>query len=226
MSAIATWKKLSLAWIGATVSALTISPASDAAVMFFTDINDFNAVTETTLVEDFEDFEHKLQTLPSFVSNNNTYIGLAGSYFPNVVVAPPQYFGFGMPSIPSSVLSANGDEDFLVEFGIPTTALGFDTYLNHYGPATIQVFSSEGLLDTFILQHDPKEVGFFGVLADQKISSIRWTTVLGSNINTGIDNIVQGTEIVQKSVPEPSYAISLLALGTMGIMSGGKRKKL
>ena len=226
MSAIATWKKLSLASTGVTVSALVISPASHAAVMFFTDINDFNAVTETTLVEDFEDLTQTDRPLGSFVSNNNTYAALAGAYYgrysPNIHIASPGYSSFGVPMTESTILTASGDEHFAVDFGIPSTALGFDTYLNAFGPATIQVFGSGGLLDTSTLQHDPTEVGFLGVLADQEITSIRWTTVLGRHTDTGIDNIVQGKAIV----PEPSSAISLLTLGTVGIRSGIKRRKL
>jgi hypothetical protein len=226
MTMVTTWQKLSIACAGATVSALMMSQASHAAVMFFTDVNDFDAVTETTLVEDFEDFTQKDRLLPSFVSNNNTYTGLAGGPFPNVAVSSPGYRNYGVPITESSILTANGDEDFTVEFGTPTTALGFDTYLNPFGPATIQVFGSGGLLDSFVLQHDPTQVGFFGVLADENITSMRWTTTQGGVLNTGIDNIVQGTGIVQESVTEPSSVISLLALGALGTISQGiKRKK-
>ncbi len=158
--------------------------------------------------------------------NNNTYTGFAGGPYPNAAITRPGYRNYGVPITESSILTANGDEDFMVEFGTPTTALGFNTYLNVFGPATIQIFGSGGLLDTFILQHDPTTVGFFGVLADENITSIRWTTVHGGRINTGIDNIVQGTGIVQESVPEPSSVISLLLLGALGTISQGiKRKK-
>lgn len=112
----------------------------------------------------------------------------------------------------------------MVEFGTPTTALGFNTYLNGYGPATIQIFGSEGLLDSFVLQHDPTQVGFLGVLAEENIISIRWTSTHGRSINTGIDNIVQGTGI-QESVPEPSSVITLLALGALGTISQGLKRK-
>ncbi|GEM_PF-6626986 len=65
MTIVTTWQKFSLAGVAATVSALAMSQASHAAVMFFTDINDFDAVTETTLVEDFEDFTQSTWGSPS-----------------------------------------------------------------------------------------------------------------------------------------------------------------
>ncbi|NEO58142.1 MAG: hypothetical protein F6K54_36875, partial [Okeania sp. SIO3B5] len=101
-----------------------------ASTMFFTDVNAFNALTNTTLVEDFEAFPQKDQPLPSFVSNGNTYTALVGSGFPNVWVSSPGYTNYGVPVTTSSILTTAGDEDFTVEFGTPTEAVGFDTYLN------------------------------------------------------------------------------------------------
>ncbi|NEQ36819.1 MAG: hypothetical protein F6K40_11240 [Okeania sp. SIO3I5] len=192
--------------------------------MFFTDVNAFDALTNTTLVEDFEDFPQKAfpekrEIFASFVSNGNTYTGLAGVPYLNVGVAAPGFTNFGVPITTTSILTANGDEDFTVEFGIPTEAVGFNTYLNAFGPATVSVFGHTGLLDTFVLSHDPTTVGFLGILASEEISSIRWTTVRGGSINTGIDNIVQGTKIESASTPEPTSALSLVVLGVLGFGS-------
>ncbi|NES65205.1 MAG: hypothetical protein F6K24_08035 [Okeania sp. SIO2D1] len=122
-----------------------------ASTMFFTDVNAFNALTNTTLVEDFEAFPQKDRRLSSFISNGNTYTGLAGGPAPNVVVASPGYTNFGVPVTTSSILTTTGHEDFTVEFGTPTEAVGFDTYLNGFAPATVRVFGATGLLDTFVL---------------------------------------------------------------------------
>ncbi len=103
--------------------------------------------------------------------------------------------------------------------------MGFDTYLNAFGPATVSVFGTTGLLDTFLLSHDPTTVGFLGILASEEISSIRWTTVNGRRVNTGIDNIVQGTKIESTSVPEPTSALGLIALGVLGFGSGLLKQK-
>ncbi|NEO58227.1 MAG: hypothetical protein F6K54_37350, partial [Okeania sp. SIO3B5] len=135
------------------------------------------------------------------------------------------YTNYGVPVTTSSILTTAGDEDFTVEFGTPTEAVGFDTYLNTFGPATINVFGTSGLLDTFVLNHDPTNVGFLGILADEEISSIRWTTVNGGIINTGIDNIVQGTEIESTSTPEPISILSLIALGVLGFGSSLLKRK-
>jgi len=210
--------KLSIVTGGLIVLAGTCGNAH-ASTMFFTDVNAFDALTNTTLVEDFEAFSPKDRLLPSFVSNGNTYTGLAGVPNPNVWVARPGYINFGVPVTTSSILTGNGDEDFTVEFGTPTEAVGFNTYLNAFGPATVSVFGTTGMLDSFVLNHDPTNVGFLGILADEEISSIRWTTVNGRSINTGIDNILQGTKIEGASTPEPTSVLSLIALGILGFGS-------
>jgi hypothetical protein len=187
---------------------------ANSAVIFFTDFNSFNEVTKTTVVENFESSSLTIDTfLPPFVSNGNTYTGFAGQPFPNVYIVPPSANSAFLFPITSNVLSANGDEDFTVDFGSPTRVLGFDTYLNGFGPATVQVFGNSGLLDTFSLSHDPTTVGFLGIVADEPVTSIRWTTVNGGIVNTGIDNIRQGT-VLSASVPEPSTILgSSIALG-------------
>ena len=193
--------------------------------MFFTDYDTFNGITETTLVEDFEAFSPKNRPLPSFVSNNNTYTGFAGSPFPNVWVSSPGYRNYGVPVTTSSILTANGHETFMVDFGTPTEAVGFDTYINAFGPATIDVFGATGLLDTFVLNQDPTTVGFLGILASEEITSIRWDSVLGGRINTGIDNIVQGTSRDNQPVPEPTSVLSLLTFGALGAASRPRKGK-
>ncbi|MDJ0554876.1 MAG: hypothetical protein QNJ68_10610 [Microcoleaceae cyanobacterium MO_207.B10] len=75
--------------------------------MFFTDVNAFDALTNTTLVEDFEGFAPKDRALPSFVSNGNTYTGLASVPHPNVWVSRPGYINFGVPVTTSSILNCS-----------------------------------------------------------------------------------------------------------------------
>ena len=191
---------------------------SQGAVVFYTDAVSFNAASNTTLVEDFEAFLPKNTGLPSFVSNGNTYTGFAGTPSPNVYVANAGFTNFGVPITTSAVLTANGDEDFTVDFGSPSTAVGFDTYLNGLGLATVQVFGTSGLLGSFNPAHDPAIVGFLGITSSEPITSIRWTTVLGGRVNTGIDNIVQG-----RAVPEPTTLL-LLGLGLAGLGYSSKRR--
>lgn len=216
--------KLSIAVAGAALTAIAVSETARASTLFFTDVNTFNEVTETSLVEDFEAFSQKDRALRSFVSNNNTYIGLAGKNFPNVAVSSPGYRNYGVPVTTSSILTATGDEDFRIEFGTPTEAVGFDTYLNGFGPGIVEVFGASGFLDTFELNHDPSTVGFLGILASEEISSIRWYSTNGRRVNTGIDNIIQGSS-PQQSVPEPTSAISLITLGVLGVGSRLLKRK-
>ena len=220
--------KLSIVAGGLIVTAAAAGNAY-ASTMFFTDVNAFDALTDTTLIEDFEAFPLKNQPLSSFVSNGNTYTGHAGLYtggripYPNVLVSSPGYTNYGVPITTSSIITANGDEDFTVEFGTPTEAVGFDTYLNAYGPATVSVFGANNLLDTFVLNQDPITVGFLGILASEEISSIRWTTVNGGKIDTGIDNIIQGSRIDKKSTPEPSLLIGIVSTFVIAVLSRKKQ---
>ena len=214
--------KLSIVTGGLIVTAAAAGNAY-ASTMFFTDVNAFDALTDTTLIEDFEAFPLKNQPLSSFVSNGNTYTGHAGVPYPNVFVSSPGYTSYGVPITTSSIITANGDEDFTVEFGTLTEAVGFDTYLNAYGPATVSVFGANNLLDTFVLNQDPTTVGFLGILASEEISSIRWTTVNGGKINTGIDNIIQGSRIDKKSTPESSLLIGIVSIFVIAVLSRKKQ---
>ncbi|MHC4396608.1 MAG: hypothetical protein ACYS1A_13225 [Planctomycetota bacterium] len=176
---------------------------------YYTNFTSFDTVTQTTVLEDFESVPTKNSPLHSFTSNGNTYIGLAGAPYPNVFVSAPGFTNYGLAyPTSSSILTANGDEDFTVDFGSPSTVLGFDTYLNGFGPASIEIHGSTGLLDTFTLSHDPSIVGFFGVVSDMPIYKIRWTTTNGRVINTGIDNIRPGT-----TIPAPGAVV----LGSIGL---------
>lgn len=173
---------------------------------------DFAADSLISMVETFDAVTPKDTRLSSFVSQGVTYTGIGGSPTPNVWVTSYSYGNFGVPVPDATVLTANGDEDFMMDVSAmgPITAVGFDTYLNAYGPATIQILNDDGWTAT-ALAHDPTMVGFFGVTSDSPIAAIRWTTVNGRAINTGIDNVQYGTV-----VPVPSAALlAMVGLGTV-----------
>jgi hypothetical protein len=189
---------------------LASAPLAFGAPTFYTDSSVFNAITQIVVTENFESVVPKNTALPSFTSNGITYVGLAGSPFANVWVASAGYTNFGVKPTTSSVLTANGNEDFsvVIQLSFPATAVAFDTYLNQYGPATITVKTAGGQTGQFVLSHDPTQIGFFGVTSSDPITSIRWTTVKGGIVNTGIDNVQVGYV-----VPAPG-ALLLGAFGT------------
>jgi hypothetical protein len=188
-----------------------LSPAAMASTVFYTTQASFNGATSTTLLETFEAFTPKDTVLASFTSNGVTYVGLAGSPFPNVYVinAGATNFGAGVGTTASAILVANGDEDFTATFGTPVFALGFDTYLNGLGPATVSVFNGTTLLNSFTYASGVDTKEYLGIVSSTAITSIRWTSTLGGRLNTGIDNISVNTT----SVPEPSSALLLLTSG-------------
>lgn len=126
-----------------------VSSAGYSSVTFYTDSAAFDSVTSTTLVEDFESISPKNTPISSFESNGISYTGFAGIPFPNVLVSSPGYTNYGVPLTTSSVLTSNGDEDFLLEFSTPITAVGFETYLNDFGPAIVSVLGNGGATRLF-----------------------------------------------------------------------------
>ena len=172
----------------------------------------FDAATVISIVETFDSVTPKDTALASFVSQGVTYAPAGAAT--NVWVTGKAYNNFSVP-VPAgaSVLTATGNEDFTVAmtFASPVTAVGFDTYLNDYGPVTVQVLNDDGWTSTS-LDHDPQMVGFFGVTSSSPIATVRWTAVGGQTVNTGIDNVQIGV------VPAPAAALlGLLGLGTAGL---------
>ncbi len=164
------------------------------SIVYFTSKAPFVAATNPTLVDDFENAPTE-QILGSLTRPEGTFTPYAGTPGPNVYINLANYTNFGVPGqIGTQVITANGDEDFELFLSTPTTNIGFDTYLNQFGPATIRLYTAgHQLLDTNIHNHDSTKVGFFGVISDVPLTSIRWTTTVGRAINTGMDNILIGT---------------------------------
>lgn len=171
----------------------------------------FNAATTISILETFDSVTPKDKALASFTSQGVTYApAVAGG---NVWVTSYPYGNFGVAIPDKTVLTATGDEDFTLAmaFATPVTAVGFDTYLNRFGPVTIQVHNGDGWTST-VFSHDYTIVGFFGVTSPSPIDMIRWTAVGGAVQNTGIDNVQIGV------VPVPAAVLlGMLGLGTAGL---------
>lgn len=198
--------------------------ASAAGVTFFTSQGAFNAVSSTALVETFE-----AASIPA-VARNLALGGFAAngiSYTPNsgnVFVADPGFnnFGAGVGTTTTSVLTANGDEDFTAAFSTAPTAVGFAAYFNGLGPGSVSVFGAGNvLLDIFNFSGALDDIGYIGIISAAPIASIRWTTTLGGRLNTGIDNISLGEATTVVPVP-PSLALLLGGLALFGAISRRK----
>lgn len=191
-------------------SLLVIATTANSTVMFYTDFGSFDAASSATLVEDFETYPTKDAPLASIYSNGITYTPVGNST--NVWVSSPGYTNYGVPGpTTTSILTATGDEDFMITPDSALSAIGFDTYPNAYVPALVSVFGSSGLLDTFDLTVLPNDqIGFLGITSTTAITSVQWFTSSGGVLNTGIDNVYTQAY----AVPAPSIAI-LVASGLM-----------
>jgi hypothetical protein len=197
-----------------TIVATANAPAFAATITYSSEAA-FDAATSAVLVDDFESVPTPDVMLPFLISNGIMYTPFAGAPLPNVLVASPGYtnFGAGVNPTTTSILVSNGDEDFVGALSSPALAVGFDVYLNGLGPASATFFNGATILGTvsFATGDDQQ---FAGILSDVPVTSFRWTSTLGGQLNTGIDNVVSGGPAVQ-AVPEPG------TMGTMILISSG-----
>jgi hypothetical protein len=194
--------------------------AASANLIFYgpADQLSFETSSVISIVETFDSVFPKDRELASFVSQKVTYAGVGGSRIGTVWGTSRPYDNLGVVGPDATVLTANGNEDFTIgmTFVGPITAVGFDTYLNSYGGATIEIENYDGWT-AIASNHDPMTVGFFAVTSSSPITTIRRTTVGGAIVNTGIDNVLLGI------LPTPS-GVLLGLIGGMGIMGMKLRK--
>jgi hypothetical protein len=122
----------------------------------------------------------------SFSQHGITYSGI----FPgpgNVWVSSPGYdnFGAGLNPTTTSILTANGDEHFLIQFAQPVFALGFNVFYNGLGPSISQFFEGDKLVGRIL------DNGYSGFIPapGEFVTSATFETVDGGQLNTGIDNL-------------------------------------
>ncbi len=97
--------------------------------------------------------------------------------------------------------------------------IGFDTYFNGLGPATVQVFGATGLLGMIGFPGNLDDKEYLGIVSTDPIMSFRWTTTKGGILDTGVDNI----SVSSAPIPEPS-TMPLLGYGLLGLAGYGRKK--
>jgi PEP-CTERM motif len=194
------------------VAGLVASPL--AAQSYTSPFAFFGAAGTPSYTETFETVPFaKDVAFPSFTIAGTTYTGQAGT---NVFVSSPGYFNYGAGLNPttSSILTANGDENFLIQLLAPQYAVGFDVYYNGLGPATASFFNGATLLGS-IGYNGSAFLGFNGFIASMTtpITSVQFVSTLGGQLNTGIDNLAL---VAVAPVPEPA-TLTLFATGIVGL---------
>jgi hypothetical protein len=174
----------------------------------------FGAAGTPSYIETFESVPiPKDAAFAAFSQAGISYIGQAGT---NVFVSSPGYtnYGAGLNPTTTSILTANGDENFLIAFTTPYYALGFDVYYNGLGPATTSFFNGATLLGS-IGYNGSAFMGFNGFIASitAPITSVQFISTLGGQLNTGIDNLAV---VDVAPVPEPA-TFTFLATGLAGL---------
>jgi hypothetical protein len=193
-------------------AAMALSTPAHSAVIWYTSKASFDAASSTSLLETFEAWVPKDVQLAVIASNGVTYTPNPPT---NVFVSSPGYnnYGAGVGTTTTSILTANGDEDFTATFSTPYTAIGFDVYLNGLGDVTVSIYGTSGLLDTFVDTRNLDTLEYYGFVSDEAITAIRFDSTLGGQLNTGIDNVAVGDAL---AVPEPA-PLAVLGAGLLAL---------
>lgn len=159
--------------------------------------DEYRTVATTKITEDFSAVSHA--SGKSFESQGITYRGEEAGREANVCVTPSGATRtFLVDPAQASVLTSNGKESISIHFNYPYTAVGFDTYINQKGPVTIEVLTYDDVL-IGRFKSDPKQkptdVGFWGIVAHEPITEIRWISEGGDVANTGIANLIAGSAL-------------------------------
>lgn len=215
------------------------STVANATVVTFTDSDAFFAANpDATLIENFEDSDPHIRdgSLPSYTGPGGeiTFTPVTNALYPlNVYLASPGYttWGTGLNPNTSVILAVTGNEDFVGTLAAPAYSLGFNVFLNDQ-PAILQFFNGTTLLATLIYDYPIElgnNLGFGGIYSSEGVTSFRWISSNGQNVDTGVDNIFEGPLVPSdaSSVPEPStWAMMLLGFGAIGAALRKRKRPL
>lgn len=120
-----------------------LSPTSvKAAETIYTDRTTF--LDNSQAITDDEDFESTgaqiRRNLPSLTTPFGTFTNPSSN---NIFLAPigQSNFDLGGAGVTSTVLTASGEDDFLVQLATPLYSLGLDAYTTDFGSTTIRFFA-------------------------------------------------------------------------------------
>ena len=158
----------------------------------YIDEGDFNKIRKPLVnMVDLPNHSAKDQWVSSFTSDMLTVtsdidVGVASAGSTDFMLSPT------MTEILTSNDTAQGAgevvQDFTVNFIQPVGILSFNTHLNNAGAATLTVTDVNGVEKVYTINHDPQMVGFFGLIGNDDIQSIRWQGTTDSGVKTGISN--------------------------------------
>lgn len=170
----------------------------------------------------FEDFESVVARDVSLTSLST----LVGTFEPgsggNVFVSSPGYtnFGPGLNPTTTSILTADGPENFNWTLAFAAATVSMDIYLNDLGPALFSFYdASDTLLASFSYAADSDRSNNLVSLSydagDNVITRGTFVSTLGGVLNTGLDNIFIGQSGPVGVPAPPALALVLMALGLL-----------
>lgn len=207
---------------------LAIASASFAGVSFTFNASD-PAFAGLAIYDDYTGVSPVDTASSSFTSNGILYSALindVGVYKGTTLAAV-----IGSTEIPNRIVSADGDEDILIQPIDPSLHLhrvGMETYTINAAGNPLSVPNAPDVVvtvtttaGTFVqnVTPDPSNHGFLGISSTDEILSVQWFGELGRVKDTGFTNL----RVSNQAVPEPT-SLAALAVGVTAVLRRRKSK--